>query len=248
MSTPIPLLQYWHDGNPPRGVRRRMSGWAEDHDFEVSVFDDASAAEFLRKNFDRTTLRAFDSCAVPAMRADFFRYAWLHVHGGAYVDADVGNLGGAGEVFRATERGCLFLRAVDKPPKGEGWRPGRIPNGMLFLRNQADPAMAYALERATENISAQISNDVWEVTGPGILTAIWGEGGARSEEFFSGFTIHSFEEVAERIGEFGHMPFKNRDTYWRKYRDPSHGSIFRTPTLGAPTLSQRLRRAIGGRR
>ncbi len=233
MTTPIPLLQYWHDGDPPPGVRRRMAGWAEDPDFDVTVHDDGSAAEFLRQHFDRDTLRAFDSCAVPAMRADFFRYAWLLVHGGAYVDADVKNLGGAGAVFRATDRGCLFLRDADKRAMGEGWRAGRIPNGFLYVRNPRDPALAYVLEQATENVTQQISNDVWEVTGPGIMTAVWGEGGTRSDDFFDGFTIHAFEDVAERVAGFGHMGFKNRDTYWRKYRDPSHGSIYQAPEAGA---------------
>lgn len=229
MSNAIPLLQYWHDGSPPPAVRRRMVGWVDDPDFDVSVFDDVSAADFLREHFDGAQVRAFASCAVPAMRADFFRYAWLYVHGGAYVDADVKNLGGAGEVFRATDRGCLFLRAPKKPPKREGWRPGRLPNGLMFLRHPKDSAMAYALERATENVTNRISNDVWEVTGPGILTKVWGEGPPRSDAFFEGFTIHSFK-VAERVGQFGHLPFKNWDTYWQNYRDdPTHGSIFRTP-------------------
>lgn len=231
MTAPIPLLQYWHDGDPPPGVRRRLAGWADDPDFEVEVFDDRTAREFLKEHFDQTVVRAFDNCAVPAMRADYFRYAALYIRGGAYIDADVKNLGGAGPIFRATDRGCLFVRQLDKPPKSAGWRPGRMPNGFMYVRHPQDPAFAYALEQATENVTRQISNDVWEVTGPGIFTAVWGEGGERSESFFDGFTIHSFEDVAEKVAMFGHMKFKNRDTYWQKYRDPSHGSIYRTAGL-----------------
>lgn len=73
-------------------------------------------------------------------------------------------------MFRATDRGCLFLRAVEKPPMREGWRPGRLPNNLMYLRNRNDSAMAYALERATENVTDRISNDVWEVTGPALAS------------------------------------------------------------------------------
>lgn len=238
---PIALMQYWHDGNPPAEVRRRIRSWRTDPGFAHTMFDDSTATAFLLEHFDERTYRAYSSCDLPEMRADFFRLAWLLAHGGAYVDADVLALGGAAELFDSADRGMLFIRGATAGPVREGWLPGRITNNIMFVRKPGDPLIAAALEQAIVNIEGRVSNNIWEVTGPGIITSFWGPGGRESEERFRGFELVKFADGAAKVAQFEMLSYKDRPRYWANHAEPGFGSIFREPE--PPRV---VRRRLGG--
>src|ERR1700730_10750757 len=62
--------------------------------FERWLFDDVTAARFIAEHFSALHVLAFKKCQHPAMRSDFFRYAFMLKVGGFYVDADDVYLGG----------------------------------------------------------------------------------------------------------------------------------------------------------
>jgi hypothetical protein len=55
-------------------------------DFERVLFDDEAAASFIRKHYSEETAGVFESFSVGAFKADFFRYCYLYVEGGIYLD------------------------------------------------------------------------------------------------------------------------------------------------------------------
>lgn len=56
--------------------------------YEYKYFDDAACAEFISKHFGPRALRAFWALRPGAFKADLFRYAYLFMHGGVYIDLD----------------------------------------------------------------------------------------------------------------------------------------------------------------
>jgi|TARA_R110000824_G_scaffold4975_1_gene23306 hypothetical protein len=51
-------------------------------------FDDEMCINFIRENFDNDVVKSFD-CLIPgAFKADLFRYCFLYVNGGVYIDID----------------------------------------------------------------------------------------------------------------------------------------------------------------
>ena len=49
---------------------------------------DDRADDFIERNFDEEVLRTFRGFPLGVMRADFWRYAVLYMHGGIYADVD----------------------------------------------------------------------------------------------------------------------------------------------------------------
>lgn len=63
--------------------------WKEKNsNYIYSFFDDEDCREFIRTYFDQDTLQAFDILIPGAFKADLFRYCYLYVFGGVYIDLD----------------------------------------------------------------------------------------------------------------------------------------------------------------
>lgn len=67
-----------------------MDSWKklERFGFELQVFDEKSARDFIRIHLGSRHERAFDKCYHPSMKSDYFRYSYIFAEGGFYVDAD----------------------------------------------------------------------------------------------------------------------------------------------------------------
>lgn len=82
------VMLYWDDEDiVPKEIagiveewRRICSGW------NIKLFGMESARDFLRDNFGKDISQLFLTCALPAMRSDFFRVCWAFSRGGIYCD------------------------------------------------------------------------------------------------------------------------------------------------------------------
>ena len=54
--------------------------------FQRELFDDPAARAFIERHFSSDLVRSFDALPVGAHKADFFRYCYLFVRGGVYLD------------------------------------------------------------------------------------------------------------------------------------------------------------------
>lgn len=103
-TPPKRIVQFWDDlGRLPKDVRDCMESWKklEQSGFALEVFDERSAREFIRVHLGSRHVEAFDKCYHPSMKSDYFRYSYIFVEGGFYVDAD--------DVYHGTRIDHLFL-------------------------------------------------------------------------------------------------------------------------------------------
>lgn len=182
------IVQFWDDlGRLPSDVRQCMESWKtlEQSGFEIRVFDENSAREYIRANLGPTHLRAFDKCYHPSMKSDYFRYSYIFVHGGFYIDAD--------DVYHGTAVDDLFLdgRLKLQPfcydlateqmvPPASFVAHGANTMSWVFYFNTTPliavrhhPIVERALLNATRSIEKGSKGDLPEVqatTGPGNLT------------------------------------------------------------------------------
>jgi len=55
-------------------------------DFNVELYDDNEALEFIKKNFDQRTVRAYESLRVYSEESQMFRYCYIYKKGGVFLD------------------------------------------------------------------------------------------------------------------------------------------------------------------
>ena len=102
-TPPKRIVQFWDDlDRLPEDVRECMESWKklEQSGFELQVFDESSAREFIRVDLGSRHVKAFDKCYHPSMKSDYFRYSYIFVEGGFYIDAD--------DVYHGTTLDHLF--------------------------------------------------------------------------------------------------------------------------------------------
>jgi hypothetical protein len=186
--TPKRIVQFWNDLQQlPEDVKACMDSWKrlEQFGFELEVFDESSARTFIRNRLGPRHESAFNKCYHPSMMSDYFRYSYVLVEGGFYIDAD--------DVYHGTPIDQLF---VDGRLKLQPFcydvatsqmvapsifaEPGANQPGWIFYFNTTPliasrhhPIVERALLNATLSLEANTSSELPEVqvtTGPGNLT------------------------------------------------------------------------------
>ena len=209
----IPLFQFWNTTEPPAQVAQLMASWEADPAFSYRRYTTETADAYIAKHLDARTLEAYRQCAIPAMQADFFRYCALFVEGGVYVDADTECGGDLAAFIEHCTRGMLMNRET------------RIANDFLFVCAANDPLFERCIEDAVQNIEKRVSNDVWQVTGPWIMTKLYNA--ERTKPMFDGFTIRPVTAV-RNVVQFRHkLDYKSGPDDWRQHREAQAASIFR---------------------
>ncbi len=102
-------------------------------------------------------------------------------------------------------------------------RRGKIANDFMFFSQKQDPLLEQVIRTAESNISLRISQNVWEVTGPGIMTKIFSL--EQSNQLFSEISIIPVNKIKEYVGFQWEMDYKKTDADWRN----SDRSIFQPP-------------------
>lgn len=214
MDKPI-IIQYWHT-TPPQEVCELMETWqtSASEGFEYHLFDDEGALKFIQEHFDARTATAYMACAVPAMKADFFRICALLIRPGIYVDADMRRTGNGRRrfflrdpsepllpLFLRLERGLLFDRE------------GRVANGFMIIKRARDELLRAILAAAIDNIERRVSNNVYIVTGPGIATR-WLKQLGPQHELFKGFEFWTEASLRPFMVMVGKLPYKQSDAHW----------------------------------
>lgn len=85
---PLSIFTFYHDKSklPPRLFDnfKRL----QDHhpQFTCRIFDIPEARQFIQEKFDANTLRAFDRLKPYSFKSDLFRFCYMYIHGGIYID------------------------------------------------------------------------------------------------------------------------------------------------------------------
>jgi len=86
---PKHIYQTWKTKEISDSLKPYVQSWKDiNNDYEYTLFDDEDCIEFLSRHFESDVVRAYDTFAPGAFKADLWRYCVLYIHGGVYVDLD----------------------------------------------------------------------------------------------------------------------------------------------------------------
>jgi hypothetical protein len=185
---PRRIVQFWDDlGRLPQDVRECMKSWEQlkQQGFDIQVFDDRSARNFIRTHLGARHEKAYDKCYHPSMKSDYFRYSYILVEGGFYIDAD--------DVYHGTPIDHLFadgrlklqpfcydLATAQMISPSIFATPGANQQDWIFYFNTTPliasrnhPMVERALLNSTLSLEQDSGSELPEVqatTGPGNLT------------------------------------------------------------------------------
>jgi len=84
------IHQTWKTKNSNPQVDRLRLSWIDMHPgFKYTLYDDNDVDRFIRVHFDDRVYTTYKRIINGSLKADFFRYCVLYIHGGVYVDVDL---------------------------------------------------------------------------------------------------------------------------------------------------------------
>lgn len=84
---PLNLFQTWYTLELPLHMKKNIELLKKQNpEFKYELYDDAMCREFIKDNFDKDVVYAFDKLKPGAFKADLWRYCILYIKGGIYLD------------------------------------------------------------------------------------------------------------------------------------------------------------------
>lgn len=92
-------------------------------EYSYVFFDSRSRRQFIKEHFDSAVLDAYDGLVSGAFKADIFRYCWLYLNGGIYIDCKMINRIPFREIITADQEDFLCNDRI----------PNAIYNGIIGI-------------------------------------------------------------------------------------------------------------------
>ena len=160
-SFPKKIVQYWDQGAVPEDVKPLMESWREmNSDCSYEVFDKPLARDFIFDVYGKDGLSVFDVAALPAMRSDIFRVAFMLSQGGIYVDAATRCIAPIFDLVKQTDELMLMRK-----------KHGRIWNGFIAAKKDSC-RLSMIWQAINKNVQEREIPGVWGATGPGVYNKI----------------------------------------------------------------------------
>lgn len=239
--TPKHIVQFWDDPERlPEDVKSCMNSWRklERNGFKLEFFDKTAARKFIRDRLGARYEDAFNSCYHPSMMSDYFRYSYIFVEGGFYIDADdvyhgtpIDHLFANGQL--KLQPFCYDIATSQMIDPSIFTKPGANQPGWIFYFNttpliapRRHPIVERALLNATVSLETGRANELPEVqatTGPGNLTRSVFEIATEGNYPESLMVAHDWELISSSQWP---LSYRNDSRNWRlsnqqEYRAPS---------------------------
>lgn len=244
---PRRIVQFWDNFDRlPQDVRECMDSWKEleKSGFSIKVFDENAAREFIRTHLGSYYSNAFDKCYHPSMKSDYFRYSYIFVEGGFYIDADDVYHGMAIDHLFSDGRlklqpFCYDISTSQMVPPSDFINLGANKLSWIFYLNTTPliaarnhPIVERALLNATKSLYQEFTDELPEVqatTGPGNLTKSVFE--MLSEESYPNevlLIVHDWEKISTSKWPLSYRSDKRN---WRLSNQHAYRSVSREEKL-----------------
>lgn len=200
IQIPLDIYQTWYTKElPPKMIECVEKLKQDNPEFKHHLYDDEDCRTFIKNNFDRKVLNAFDSLIPGAYKADLWRYCILYKKGGIYLDVKFQCENGFKliEMAKSPENYVLDRPFSSKrmPLKHE-LNLVNIPNYYDIVYNKIDtnfwknkkigiynavmaskpnnPVLKQCIDKIVENVNKQYYGyNALYPTGPGLLSDIY---------------------------------------------------------------------------
>lgn len=202
---PHRIVQFW-DNTPPPEIVDMMASWQiQNPDYEILLFNDATAQTYIEGHFPRPVLDAYLRSKEPAQKADLFRLAYLLREGGVYADADDRCLCPLAGLLTPQMRFVVHQEDL-----------GTVGNNFIATA-PGHPVLIRALRDVVEAINRGDSDLLWLSTGPGLLTRALAaqimESG-RHDSLPAGITVMHRRELYQTVAMHSFVGYKRSKKHW----------------------------------
>jgi mannosyltransferase OCH1-like enzyme len=157
-TIPLHIYQIWHDlKEMPSSVKESIQHIKEQNpEFQHHLYDEPMCRTFIKDNFPKKVLHAYDSIVPHAYKADLWRYCILYKKGGIYLDSKYYGVEG----FK-----LIQLTGKEYFCKGVSNTFFSVYNAILICKPR-NPILAKAIQKVVEQVETRYYGSVPWCIGP----------------------------------------------------------------------------------
>jgi mannosyltransferase OCH1-like enzyme len=165
---PIPkkIIQTWEHKNFEPEFQEIIDYWKKNNpDYEYLLFDKNERSLFIKNNFNEDVYETYNLLVPGANKADLFRYCYLYINGGVYVDIDTLCIGKLDNILLSEINLVVLIDFNSNPFEGQH----NLACGFIASIPK-HPALLNSINFIVDNVKNNIIfQSRLDFTGPGIL-------------------------------------------------------------------------------
>ena len=164
---PLNIFTHWHTKDLKPGMLKAVNMMKETNpEFNFYLYDNDDCRAFIKKNFDKEVLIAYD-CLIPqAYKSDLWRYCILYIYGGVYYDIKFIPVNGFKLINIMDKEHFVLENYISKPNTDY---PG-IFNGLIISKPN-NIILKDTINQIVENVKIKYYGNIpVEPTGPFLLS------------------------------------------------------------------------------
>lgn len=146
-SKKIKIYGYWHNKELPEFLKNSINKTLTNNPYlEYDIFDDELAKDFLKLNFPKEVLDAYNILKPYSFKSDLFRFCLLYINGGIYIDLKL--------ILKPVDK-SFFLNnnyhfAKNRRRIGYSWKI--MQNTFLYFKYPKNPRLKKTIDRIITNV------------------------------------------------------------------------------------------------
>ena len=164
---PLTIYQTWYTKDLPPKMHENVELLKKQNpEFEHFLYDDNDCRKFIKENFDKDVLNAYDSLIPGAYKADLWRLCILYIKGGIYMDIKLNCVNGF-KLLELTEDEHFVLDRISCFTT-----PKPIYNALIVC-NKENPLLLLGIKKIVDNVKKKYYGpNALYPTGPGMLSEV----------------------------------------------------------------------------
>ena len=161
---PKKIFQTWESSIVSNGMYNAVQSWIDKNpDWEYHFFDNDDRREFIKENFPKKVLIAYESLNPGSYKAGLWRFCVLYINGGIYADIKSMPIISMNEII---PKDASFLVCKDKSFRYQEF-DGYIYTAFICSKAKS-PFLKKTIDKVVDNINnGDYGNDQLSPTGPG---------------------------------------------------------------------------------
>jgi mannosyltransferase OCH1-like enzyme len=167
---PMKLFQTWHSKELPPKMQENVESLKKHNpELEYFLYDDKECANFIKNNFSKDVVTAYNRLVPGAYKADLWRYCVMYIQGGVYLDIK----------YKCAD-GFKFADIMDREHFVLDTDPGNWKRGThgiynaLIIAKPGNPLFLKCIQSIVRNTQTNYYGFNWLYpTGPGLLGELY---------------------------------------------------------------------------
>ena len=163
---PKQIIQTWEHKNIDSDFQKIIDSWKYNNsNYDYVLYDRNEREKFIIKHFDSNVIKAYKSIISGAYKADLFRYCYLYINGGVYIDIDTLCLNSIDKIIPDGAEMVVPIDLNSTPSEGQH----NLSNGFIACKPK-HPVMLKCIEKIVFNVENNIiPKSKLDFCGPGLL-------------------------------------------------------------------------------